>query len=171
MSNSLSRLVTLILFLVLAVPTAVLAQAPGTADISGVVLDASGQPVAGYPMKFVSPEAGLVVMHGTENDGTFGVEGLPPGDYEFRVYQPGGSPDAPIAFKKITLAADKKETLEIRLGSEGAAGSKLAAGDPAAGSTLGAVGVNWTAVVIVGVVLAAALGVFLVMRSQRAPGA
>ena len=162
MSNSLSRLVAPMLFLALAVPTFVLAQAPDTANVNGVVLDASGRPAAGYPMRIMTPQSGEVIINPTENDGKFGVEGLPPGDYELRVFEPGGSTN-PIASKQITLAAGQKEQIEIRLGSDNPAGS--AAGGPAAGS-----GLNWTAIAIAAMVLAAAIGVLFMVRSQRRPG-
>ena len=174
MSNSLSRSVPLMLFLTLAVPTAVLAQTEDTAELRGVVLDASGTPVAGYPLKLITPQWGQVVMHPTEDDGTLVVTGLPPGIYEIRVFQPGESTDTPIASKQVTLAAGQKEQIEIRLGSDDAvraATSKSEAKLAAGGTTLASMGVNWTAVVIAAMVLAAALVVFFVVRSQRAPGA
>ena len=69
-------------------------------------------------MNIMTPQWGEVVMHPTEDDGTFGVSGLPPGDYELLVFEPGGSTDIPIASKKVTLAAGQKERIEIRLGSD-----------------------------------------------------
>jgi hypothetical protein len=168
MSNSLSRPVALMFLLVLALPATVLAQTKkDAADLSGVVFDASGRPAAGYPMKMTTSQ-GDVIIQPTEADGTFGVDGLPPGNYEFRVFEPGGSTDHPIASKKITLAAGQKEKIEIRLGSDNPAGG--AASKPAAGTTLGTTGVNWTAVVIPVLVLAAGIVAFFALRSQRRPG-
>jgi len=164
MSNSQSRLVALMLFLALIVPTIVLSQTPGTADVSGVVLDASGRPAAGYPMKFTAPQ-GEVIIQPTEADGAFGVEGLPPGNYEFRVFEPGGA-DSPIASKQVTLVAGQKERIEIRLGSDNPAG---AASKSAAGGSAASTGLNWFAIVIAAIVLAGAVGVFFVVRSQRRP--
>lgn len=174
MSNSLSRLVSLILFLALAAPTAALAQAGDTAELHGVVLDASGKPVAGYPLKLVTPQWGQVIMHPTENDGSLAVTGLPPGSYEIRVFQPGGSAETPIASKQVTLAAGQKEQVEIRLSSEdprGAAASKSEANLAAAAATLASPRVNWTVVAAAASLLAAGLFVFFRMRSQRPSGA
>ena len=170
MSSSLSRSVPLMLVLALTVPAAVLAQTEDMAELHGVVLDASGRPVAGYPLKLVTPLWGQVIMHPTEDDGTLVVTGLPPGTYEIRVFQPGGSTDTPIASKQLTLAAGQKEQIEIRLGSDHpveAAASKSDAKLAAGGTTLASLGVNWTAIVIAALVLAAGLVAFFVVRSQR----
>jgi hypothetical protein len=156
MTNSLSRPVTLMFLLVLALPAAVLAQTKDTADVHGEVLDASGQPAVGYPMKIMTPLSGEVIIKSTEHDGTFGVEGLPPGNYELRVFEPGGSTDTPIASKQVTLAAGQAEKIEIRVGSH----------KPAA-ATIGTTGVNWTFVQRAGLVLAAGLIAFIVLRAQR----
>jgi len=173
MSNSPSRSFALLLFLALALPTAVLAQAPapGTADISGVVLDKSGKPVAGYPMKVTTSQWGEVVMHPTEDNGSFVVNGLPPGTYEFRVFEPGGAANNMIASKKVTVAAGQAEKIEIRLGTDRPSGTgapKSAPGLAAAGA-IGGTGVNWTAIQIAAVVLAAGFLVFYFVRAQRRP--
>ena len=144
--------------LALALPTTVLAQTAETADLNGVLLDASGQPAAGYPWKLVTPQ-GEVIMKPTEGEGTFGVTGLPPGNYELRVFQPGGSTDNPIASKQVTVAAGHAEQIEIRLGS-GALGA-------AAPTTLGATRVNWTIVLSAALLLAAAVVFFFTVRSRR----
>ena len=171
MSNFLSRSVPLILFLALAVPTAVLAQTEDTAELHGVVLDASGKPVAGYPLTLITPQWGQLIMHPTEDDGTLALTGLPPGNYEIRVFQPGGSTNDPIASKHVTLVAGQKEQIEIRLGSDNPAGSKSEAKLAGEGSTLASIGVNRTAIVIAAMVLAALLVVFFVVRSQRGSSA
>ena len=70
---------SLMFILALALPTTVLAQTKVTADLNGVVLDASGQPAAGYPMSIMTPQsAHQVIIQPTDDDGTFGVDGLPP---------------------------------------------------------------------------------------------
>jgi len=166
MSNSLSRLVALMFLLGLALPATVLAQDKGTADVSGVLLNASGQPAAGYPMKMTTQQ-GDVIIKPTDPDGSFGVDGLPPGNYQFRVFEPGGNMDSPIASKQVTLVAGQKERIEIRLGTDNPAGT--AASKPAAGTTLGTLEDHWLLVVIAVMLLAGAFGVFFVMRSQRRP--
>jgi hypothetical protein len=166
MSKSASCLVALMFLLALALPTTAVAQ--NMADLNGVVLDASGKPAAGYPLSIVTPEWGKVIMHPTEDDGTFVVNGLSPGDYELLVFSPGGSTDIPVASKKITLAAGQKERIEIRLGSDNPG---AATGSPAAGTTLGAIGVDRMTVLTAALVLAAGLVIFFVMRSRRRLGA
>ena len=159
MSKALSRSVALAFFLsmALALPFAVLAQTAETAELSGVVLDASGQPAKGYPMKLTTQQWGEVIMHPTEDDGTFIVNGLPPGNYELRVFAPGTT-ENPIASKKVTLAAAQVEKLEIRVGAVAAAGTML-----------DTTGVDWTVVVVGALVIGAVLVSFFVMRSQRRP--
>ena len=158
-----SRPVALASLLALALSTAAMSQNPGTADLSGVVLDASGQPAAGYPLKIVTPEWGKVIMHPSETDGSFVVNGLPPGDYELLAFQPGGSPDIPVASKKVTLAAGQKARIEVRVGSDNPG---EAAGSSAAGTTLGITGIDWPTVVTAALVLAAGLVIFFVVRSR-----
>jgi len=168
MSKSVSRPVVLMFLLVLALPTTAVAQSPDTADLSGVVLDASGKPAAGHPLNIMTSQWGKVIMHPTEDDGTFTVNALPPGDYEVLVFAPGGSTDVPIASKKVTLAAGQKGRLEIRVGSDNPG---AATGSPAAGTTLGAMGVDRRTVLTAALVLAAGLVIFFVMRSRRSLGA
>jgi len=159
MSQSLSRSVALMFLLVLALPATVLAQTEGKADLSGVLLDASGRPAASYPMKMMTPQGDDVIIKPTDPDGSFGVDGLPPGNYEFRAFEPGGSTDRPIASKKVTLAAGQKEKIEIRIGS----------GDPA-GAAAGTTGLHWLTIVIPLIVLAGVIMAFFTLRSQRRPG-
>jgi predicted secreted protein len=145
--------------LALVLPDTVLAQ---TADLHGVLLDASGQPASGYPWRLVTPQ-GEVNMKATEVDGTFGVTGLPPGNYELRVFAPGRSSDQPIASKHVTVAAGQAEVIEIRLGSD--------KGGAAAAATLGATGVNWTIVLSSALLLVAAVVVFFTVRYRQRPAA
>ena len=114
------------------------------------------------------PQSGEVIINPTEDDGTFGVTGLPPGEYELRVFEPGRINANPIASKQVTLAAGRNERIEIRLGSGNPGGA--AAGSPAKGTPLASTGINWTAVVIAAMVLGAALVVFFAVRAQRRPG-
>lgn len=164
MTSSPSRPVTLFfLLLALILPATVLAQGQGTAELRGVVLDASGKPAAGYPMKLTTELWGEVIMHPTEDDGSFVVNGLPAGTYELRVFEPSGSNPNPIASKKVTLADGQAEPIEIRVGS-------ATTGSSAAGTSLASIGINWTAVVIAGMALATGLVVFFVVRTQRRTG-
>jgi pimeloyl-ACP methyl ester carboxylesterase len=74
------------------------------------------------------------------------------------------------AAKPVTLAAGQAEKIEIRVGSDhpgAAAGSKSAAGRQLTGTTLGAIGANWTAVGIFALVLAVGLVAFLVLRVRE----
>lgn len=170
MSNSLSRPAFLMVLLFVAFSAAVLAQTKDTADVHGVLLDASGQPAAGYPMKITTPQQGDVIISPTERDGTFGVEGLPPGKYELRVFEPGGSPDTPIASKQVTLTAGQVAELEIRVGTDNpgaAAGSKTKTGQGTTGTTVGMTGASWAAVLIPFLVLAAGIVAFFALRSRR----
>lgn len=170
MSKSMCRPLVLMFLLVLAVPDDLSAQTKETADVHGVVLDASGRPAMGYPMRIQTPQSGEVIIKPTERDGSFGVDGLPPGNYELRVFEPGGKTDNPIAAKPVTLAAGQAEKIEIRVGSDhpgAAAGSKSAAGRQLTGTTLGAIGANWTAVGIFALVLAVGLVAFLVLRVRE----
>ena len=159
MSHSLSRSVALAFFLslALALPTAALAETAQTADLSGVVLDASGKPAKGYPMKITTQQWGDVIMHPSEDDGTFAVSGLPPGNYELRVFAPGTT-ENPIASKKVTLAAGQAEKLEIRVGAVATAGTML-----------NTTGVDWIVVLVGALVVGAILVSLFVMRSQRRP--
>jgi hypothetical protein len=166
MFKSVNRLVARMFLLVLALSTTAVAQSPDTAELSGVVLDASGKPAAGHPLNVVTSQWGKVIMSPTEDDGTFTLIGLPPGNYEVLVFSPGGSPDTPVASKKVTLAAGQKERLEIRLGADNPG---AATGSPAAGTTLGAIGVDRMTVLTAALVLATGLVIFFVMRSRRRP--
>jgi hypothetical protein len=156
MFKSLSRPVALMFLLMLALPATGVAQTKDTADVHGVVLDASGRPAAGYPLRIMTSQWGEVIMHATEDDGSFAVGGLPPGDYELRVFEPGGSPDHPIASKKLTLAAGQAEKIEIRVG-----------GGRTTGTTLGTTAVSSTAVAIFALVIAAGLAAFFALRARE----
>ena len=166
MLRSQFRPVALMVLLALALPAAVLAQPKDTADLHGVVLDASGRPAVGYVMKITTKEWGEVIMHPTEDDGTFGATGLPAGDYEIRVFQPGVDAGDPIASKRVTLAAGQVEKIEIRVGSDHA-GTKQAPGSGTERSVSATIADNWLLFVIAGIVLAGAFGIFFVVRSQR----
>jgi hypothetical protein len=170
--NSLSRPIALMFLLGVTFPAVVLAQTEAPADLRGVVLDAFGQPAAGYLMKITTSQWGEVILHPTEKDGTFVVSGLPSGKYEVRVFDPRGNPDSPIASKQVTLAAGQAEKIEIRVGSDNpaAAGSKSAAGRRATRTTLGTAADNWAAAGIFALVLAGGIVAFFVLRAQRNPG-
>jgi hypothetical protein len=169
MSNPRSRSVALLLFLVLALPTTLFAEATDTAEVHGVVLDASGRPAAGYPMKVATAQWGEVIMGATEANGDFGLTGLPPGSYEFRVFDPGGSADKPLASKKVAVVAGKAERIEIRLGSDKGGGAAPSAAGLAAAGTLGVSGVNWSVIQIAGVLLVAAFVVVYMVRTKIRP--
>jgi hypothetical protein len=155
MTSSLSRPVALIFLLVFALPAAVLAQSKDTADVHGVVHDASGQPAAGYPMKLMTP---LSARSSSSRPKMTGPSASRACRRELRasVFEPGGTTDTPIASKQVTLAAGQAEKIEIRVGSA----------KPAA-ATLGTTGVNWTIVQRGGLVLLAGLIAFIVLRARE----
>jgi hypothetical protein len=136
--------VALMFFLLLALPTT--ARAAGdTADLNGVLLDATGQPAEGYPMALKTPDGVRVVIQGTGAGGSFGMGGLPPGAYEILALKKEDQ-KTPVASQKVTLAAGQKARVEMRLTSNAptadtagaaTAATKAAAATPAAaaGST------------------------------------
>src|SRR5262245_34961071 len=163
MAKSLSRPFALAFLLALALPSTVLAQDQplGKAKLSGVVLDASGKPAEGYPMAVITEQWGKVIMQATGDGGTFGLEGLPAGNYEVLVFAQGTT-DNPVASKKVTLTDGHVAQVEIRLGSP-----TRAAPVPAGSASL-ATGFDWTAFGVGAALLVGVLAmIWAAARSRR----
>jgi hypothetical protein len=81
-----SKRAVLLLFLVLAMSAALMAQVPGS--LKGSVLDPSGAAVPGATVTVTGPN-NVVKVAQTDKDGAYSIVGLPPGKYIIRVIAPG----------------------------------------------------------------------------------
>jgi len=158
MLKTLRRTVALLTLLAIVLPTTLLAQANGTAEVRGVLLDTGGLPAKGYQIGLKTPDGNLFLSKATAADGTFVVGGLPPATYQLVAFAPDGG-ELPVIAKQVALAAGQKERVEIRLASDKAevagrvpTGEAAAAGSSAAGSTF-----SWSAL---GIAAVATVGIF-----------
>lgn len=126
------RAVALMTLFALLVPTALLAQAAGTAEVRGVLLDTGGLPAQGYQIGLRTADGNLFLSKATPADGTFVIEGLPPATYQLVAFAPDGG-ELPVVAKQVTLAAGQKERVEIRLASDKAQVAGRVPGEAAAG--------------------------------------
>ncbi len=97
MMKTLRRSVALFTLLAIALPTTLLAQAAGTGEVRGVLLDTAGLPAKGYQIGLKTPDGNLFLSKATAADGTFVVSGLSPATYQFVAFAPDGenSPSLP----------------------------------------------------------------------------
>ncbi len=161
MLKTLRRTVALLALLAITLPTALLAQANGTAEVRGVLLDTAGLPAKGYQIGLKTPDGNLFLSKATAADGTFVVGGLPPATYQLAAFAPDGGELAVVA-KQVALAAGQKERVEIRLASDKAqVAGRVPAGDPAAAGSSAAAGstFSWSAL---GIAAVATVGVFAI---------
>ena len=163
MMKTLRRSVALFTLLAIALPTTLLAQAAGTGEVRGVLLDTAGLPAKGYQIGLKTPDGNLFLSKATAADGTFVVSGLPPATYQFVAFAPDGG-ELAVAPRQTTLAAGQKERTELRLTSDKAvapgtvpAGAAAAAG--ATGATAAASTFSWGAF---GIAAGAIAGAFLI---------
>lgn len=117
MSKTLRRAVALLSLISILVPTASFAQAPGTAEVRGVLLDTAGAPAKGYQIGLKTADGNLFLSKATLADGTFVVDGLPPANYQLVAFAPDGG-EVPVLAKQMALTAGQKERVEIRLTSD-----------------------------------------------------
>ena len=82
----LSKRAVLVVFLVLAMSAALMAQAPGS--LKGSVLDPSGAAVPGATVTVTGPN-NVVKVAQTDKDGAYSIVGLPSGKYTIRVIAAG----------------------------------------------------------------------------------
>jgi hypothetical protein len=144
MSTSIRRFVALLCVFAVLVPTAALAQAPGTAEVRGVLLDTAGAPAKGYQIGLKTTDGNLFLSKATLADGTFVIDGLPPASYQLVAFAPDGG-EVPVVAKQVALTAGQKERVEIRLASDKAQVAGRVPAEAAAGSSSGTT-FSWAAV-------------------------
>jgi len=88
------------------------AQSTYTAQLSGVVKDASGGVIPGAKVILTDETTGVGVTYSTENRGIYVFTGIRPGSYTIRVEAPGM---APQERKGLTLAVSQQATLDFSL--------------------------------------------------------
>jgi len=170
MSRSYILAAAVLVLAALALSSTAVAQSPeGTADLFGFVTDAAGEPVSGYPCVLKTPDGTRVILGSTEEDGSCGTSGVPPGTYELLVLDPTGG-DTPVASKQVTLTAGQQAKLEIRLSADKpkSVGPSAPAGD---GSAPGAGMFNREMLGLAAILILGAIVIYFVMRSrgQSAP--
>ena len=145
MLMTLRRAVALLTLFAILVPTATLAQATGTAEVRGVLLDTGGLPAKGFQIGLKTPDGNLFLSKATLADGTFVVDGLPPATYQLVAFAPDGG-EVPVVAKQMALAAGQKERVEIRLASDKAqVAGRPPAGEAAAGAQASSATFSWKA--------------------------
>jgi hypothetical protein len=144
MLKTLRRAVALLSLISILVPAATFAQAPGTAEVRGVLLDTAGAPAKGYQIGLKTTDGNLFLSKATPADGTFVVDGLPPATYQLVAFAPDGG-EVPVVAKQMALTAGQKERVEIRLASDKAQVAGRVPAEAAAGST-GSSTFSWKAV-------------------------
>lgn len=154
MLKTLRRSIALLTLLALLLPTATLAQAAGTAEVRGVLLDTGGLPAQSFQIGLRTTDGNLFLSKATPADGTFVVDSLPPATYQLVAFAPDGG-EVPVLAKQMALAAGQKERVEIRLASDKAqvAGWVPAEAAPAS-TTASSSTVNWKALGIAAVAIA-----------------
>ena len=88
------------------------AQSTYTAQLSGVVKDASGGVIPGAKVILTDETTGVGVTYSTESRGIYVFTGIRPGSYTIRVEAPGM---APQERKGLTLAVSQQATLDFSL--------------------------------------------------------
>ena len=88
------------------------AQSTYTAQLSGVVKDASGGVIPGAKVILTDETTGVGVTYSTENRGIYVFTGIRPGSYTIRVEAAGM---APQERKGLTLAVSQQATLDFSL--------------------------------------------------------
>jgi hypothetical protein len=106
-------LAALMFLVALALPTTARAAAGDQAAIHGVLLNATGQPAEGNPMAIKTSDGQTVRLGGTKEGGSFGLEGIAPGNYEILALGPDGK--TPLVSQKVTLTAGQNARVEMRL--------------------------------------------------------
>src|SRR4029450_13163156 len=85
-----------------------------TARISGIAVDSQGQPLRGMLMVMQSsPFMGISMGAPIRPDGTFTLNGLPPGDYMLRTQQQGPPGEAEVGTMPVTVGSENIEGLQI----------------------------------------------------------
>jgi len=88
------------------------AQSTYTAQLSGVVKDASGGVIPGAKVILTDETTGVGMTYSTESRGIYVFTGIRPGSYAIRVEAPGM---APQERKGLTLAVSQQATLDFSL--------------------------------------------------------
>ena len=154
MLKTLRRSVALLTLLALVIPTAALAQAPGAAEVRGVLLDTGGLPAKGYQIGLRTADGNLFLSKATPADGTFVIDGLPPATYQLVAFAPDGG-EVPVVAKQMALASGQKERVEIRLASDKAqVAGRVPAEAAATGSSASSATFSWKALGIAAVAIA-----------------
>ena len=108
----LTRFQTLLLLLLLSLPTIAAAQGLGGASVSGVVHDPAGDPLPGVTVTATRVgEAAEPTVEVTGADGTFAIAALRPGAYRVEATLDGFQPVS----KDVTLVTGQKVDVALRL--------------------------------------------------------
>ena len=96
---------------------AVSADATVTGVIRGTLFDAKGEPLKGYRLKVTDAMDTIYESSATGPDGTYSVNGLPPGTYtsdQFKVIDPEGN-IVPLRLPPVTVEAGSTVTQRLAL--------------------------------------------------------
>ena len=93
-------------------PEAAAAAAPGI--IKGTIVDANGQPLAGYHVKVTDASGVVYQSEATGVDGSYEIGGLPAGTYSYTIVDPEGKP-VPARIPPVSLEAGRMVTQPIAL--------------------------------------------------------
>ena len=102
-----------IAMLMVVIPSPVSAEsAPGI--IKGTIVDANGQPLAGYRVKVTDASGVVYQSELTSPNGTYEIGGLPAGTYSYTIMDPDGTA-VPAKIPPVNLEAGKMVTQPIAL--------------------------------------------------------
>ncbi len=101
--DSIALCLALAMLLSAAEPVAAAAQQPGVAPegakpeettgaVRGTLIDANGQPLAGYFVKVVDKAGQVYESQPTGSDGKYEIVEVPAGTYTFQIFDPTGNP-------------------------------------------------------------------------------
>jgi hypothetical protein len=113
MVRKLFAVVLSIAMLMVAIPSPeAAATAPGI--IKGTIVDANGQPLAGYHVKVTDASGVVYQSEPTGADGSYEIGGLPEGTYTYTILDPDGK-TVPARIPPVNLEAGKMVTQPIAL--------------------------------------------------------
>jgi hypothetical protein len=107
-------MVSSVALMMAALPSGVFAAAAAPGIIKGTIVDANGQPLAGYHVKVTDASGVVYQSEPTGADGSFEIGGLPEGTYTYTILDPDGN-TVPAKLPPVNLEAGKMVTQPIAL--------------------------------------------------------